>query len=85
MPRAEHKIPDSLAAEHIVAAAAELDKGVDHSFQESTKFDVLIENRRYPPKGGILAYAVEIGVARFLYPARRNRLCKGFFGARLEL
>ena len=76
MPRAEYKIPDSLTAEHIVAAAAELDMGVDHPFHESAKFDVLIDNRRYPPKA-IHGVASKLGANIDLVPAgfSGNSLC----------
>lgn len=68
MPRAEHKIPDSLTAEHIFAAAAKLDGNVNHPFHESTKFDVLIENRRHPPKA-ILGVASKIAANVDLSPS----------------
>jgi hypothetical protein len=68
MPRAEHKIPDSLNAEHIIEAAAMLDGNVDHPFHESTKFDVLIKNRRYAPKA-ILGVAAKIAADVDLAPA----------------
>lgn len=68
MTRAEHRIPDSITAEHITAAAMELDRNVDHPFHESTKFDVLIENRRYPPKA-ILGLAAKLAANVDLTPA----------------
>lgn len=76
MTRAENKIPDSLTAEDVIAAAAELDGNIDHPFHESTKFDVLIENRRYPPKA-ILGVASKLGANIDLVPAdfSGNSLC----------
>ena len=68
MARAEKKIPDSLTDEDVIAAAAELDGNIDNPFHESTKFDVLIENRRYPPKA-ILGVALKLGANTDLVPA----------------
>jgi 5-methylcytosine-specific restriction protein A len=68
MVRAEHKIPDSITGQHIVAAAEKLDGNIVHPFHESTKFDVLIGNRRYPPKA-ILGVASRIAAGVDLLPA----------------
>jgi len=39
-----------LDATHVLAAIALLDRGVASPFAESTKFDLIFEGRRYPPK-----------------------------------
>jgi 5-methylcytosine-specific restriction protein A len=68
MARAEYRIPDSIATEHVKAAAAALDSNVDHPFHESTKVDVLIDNQRYPPKA-ILGIASKLAANVDLTPA----------------
>lgn len=47
---ARTRIPDGITAEHIRAAAAELDAGIDHGYGPSTNWDVIIDGKRYPPK-----------------------------------
>ena len=50
MSRDESKIPNILDSQGILLAAEAYDAGVDHGFHDSTKFDVIINNKRYPPK-----------------------------------
>jgi hypothetical protein len=45
-----NKIPEGISQQHILAAIRDFDAGLPHSFGESTGYDVLYENRRYPPK-----------------------------------
>lgn len=47
------KLLDAIARQHIVAAMHDLDRGVSHTFGESTGYDVLFEGRRYAPKAVI--------------------------------
>ena len=54
--------------EHIISAARSLDGNVQHAFHESTKFDVVIESRRYSPKA-ILGLAAKIATNVDLHPA----------------
>lgn len=46
------KVPPtkSIRPEHVFAALTDLDRGVEHRFHESTKFDLVHHGRRYPPK-----------------------------------
>jgi 5-methylcytosine-specific restriction protein A len=43
-------IPDGIRPEHIIAAIHDIDAGVHHGFGESTVYDLLYEEHRYPPK-----------------------------------
>jgi len=43
-------IPEGLTPQHLLQAFADFDAGVPHAFADSTRFDVLHEGRRYPPK-----------------------------------
>ncbi|WP_312212534.1 HNH endonuclease [Pseudescherichia sp.] len=45
-----NKLPNSLLREAILAAAHAYDAGVDHAFADSRDYDVIINDRRYPPK-----------------------------------
>ena len=36
--------------EHVLKAIEDLDRGAEHAFHESTKYDLVHEGRRYPPK-----------------------------------
>lgn len=46
-------IPDRIDRNHIIAAIQDLQQGARHSFGESTGYDVLFQDRRYPPKAVI--------------------------------
>jgi len=54
------KLPDSLPRETIIAAAYAYDSGHPHAFANSRDYDVIINDRRYPPKAivGIAASAL---------------------------
>jgi hypothetical protein len=43
-------VPENLVREHVVAAISDLASGKEHSFGESTGYDLIFEGRRYPPK-----------------------------------
>ena len=44
-------IPTGITAEHVRLAVQDFDaKAVEHRFADSTRYDLLIEGRRYPPK-----------------------------------
>jgi 5-methylcytosine-specific restriction enzyme A len=58
----KNPIPDTISKQDIVNALADLRSGVQHSFGESTGYDVLHEGQRYPPKAVVgLAAARVIG------------------------
>ena len=44
------RIPDGITREHILKAVEDFDAGAKHSFADSTRYDVLHNGRRYPPK-----------------------------------
>ena len=46
-------IPPEILREHVLLALADLDGGVDHTFGEPTRYWLLHEGRRYPPKAAI--------------------------------
>lgn len=55
-----NKLPNCLAREAILAAAHAYDSGHPHTFADSRDYDVIINDRRYPPKAivGIAASAL---------------------------
>jgi len=62
------QIPDGLTRKHLVSAIRDLDRGVEHPFGESTGYDLLFEERRYPPKA-VLGLAVGKLTGRPLAPS----------------
>ena len=50
MPRS---IPSGLAIKHVLLALADLDAGVEHPFGAPTRYELVHEERRYPPKAVI--------------------------------
>lgn len=44
------KLPDGITREHLIAAIHDFDRGVEHDFHDSTKYDVVHDGCRYPPK-----------------------------------
>jgi 5-methylcytosine-specific restriction enzyme A len=48
--RGPDNLPDGIKREHLLAAMADFDRGVEHDFRDSTTYDVLHDARRYPPK-----------------------------------
>lgn len=55
-----NKLPHQLSRENIIAAAHAYDAGVNHAFANSRDYDVIINERRYPPKAivGLAASAL---------------------------
>ena len=51
-------IPQGITRQHILTAKKRLDEGELTKFSSSTKFDVVIDENRYPPKA-ILSIAAE--------------------------
>jgi 5-methylcytosine-specific restriction enzyme A len=54
-------IPSGISREHILRALRDLDLRKPHLFADSTKYDLLFQGRRYPPKAvlGLAAQSVE--------------------------
>lgn len=71
------KIPTGITRQLLVAAIADLDKGVPHAFGESTGYDVLYQGRRYPPKA-----VVGLAAARVLGSPLGPHDFKGGLGTR---
>jgi len=46
-------MPPGLTQEHVLKVLADLDAGIDHPFGLPTKFEVVHEGKRYPPKAVI--------------------------------
>jgi 5-methylcytosine-specific restriction enzyme A len=46
-------IPDDITRDDVLAAIRDLDAGVQHTFGPSTRYDVLFQGKRYPPKAVI--------------------------------
>lgn len=43
-------IPKGLTREHVLAAIADLDAGIEHPFGEPTGYELVHDDKRYPPK-----------------------------------
>ena len=52
-------IPDGINRDHVLEAIARFDAGSSHEFADSTAYDLLHEERRYPPKA-IVGIASEV-------------------------
>ena len=48
-------IPDGITRDHIIEAIRQYSGGVDHRFADSTGYDLLFEDNRYPPKAIVAA------------------------------
>jgi 5-methylcytosine-specific restriction protein A len=46
-------IPEGIRPDHVIAAIRDLDAGAQHRFGNSTRYDLLYQGRRYPPKAVI--------------------------------
>lgn len=61
-------IPTGITAEHVRKALDDFDsKAVEHRFADSTRYDLLVDGRRYPPKA-ILGLAARHVTGRALTP-----------------
>jgi MoxR-like ATPase len=58
-------IPDGITKEDVLKAIADFDAGVEHDFGDSTKYDLIHESKRYPPKA-ILGLAARRLLGRVL-------------------
>jgi hypothetical protein len=63
-PRA---IPRGITREHVLAAIAELDDGVEHDFHEPTKYYAAHDEMNYPPKA-VVGLAARHALGRTLSP-----------------
>ena len=60
-------IPKSITEKHIIEAARRLDDGLEEDARASRQYDVIIGDRRYPPKH-ILSIAAELATGKTLLP-----------------
>jgi len=44
------EVPDGITREDVLQAIRDYEVGVDHDFNESVKYDLIHESKRYPPK-----------------------------------
>jgi 5-methylcytosine-specific restriction protein A len=58
-------IPDGISRKDILAAIEELDRGAPHRFADSTGYDVLYNDKRYPPKAIVGLAAEKLTGSRF--------------------
>jgi 5-methylcytosine-specific restriction protein A len=49
-PRGSNRLPATIPAKALLDAIADIEKGVTHAFADSTKYDVLHDGKRFPPK-----------------------------------
>lgn len=61
-------IPDNLTREHVLAAVADYDAGAPHGFGPSLRYDLICDEKRYPPKA-ILGLAARHAVGVTLSPS----------------
>ena len=61
------KIPPGIEREHVLGAIGDFQQGVPHEFGESTKFDVVHEGMRFPPKA-IVGLAARRATGQILTP-----------------
>ncbi len=62
-------IPAGITRQDVVEAIADFDAGVDHPYGDSTRYDLIFEGRRYPPKA-IVGLAARRVLGRLLDPER---------------
>ena len=60
-------IPDDITREHVLQALADLDAGLDHAFSEPTKYELVHDGKRYPPKA-VIGIAAGHPTGRMLAP-----------------
>ncbi|MDR3456250.1 MAG: hypothetical protein P4N60_02300 [Verrucomicrobiae bacterium] len=60
-------IPSDINKKHVLEAIERFDSGVKHNFADSTRYDLVHEGKRYPPKA-ILGLAAELAGGRQLGP-----------------
>ena len=62
------KIPTAIEAKHVHQAIEAVDAGLAHDFGESRDYDLLHDNKRYPPKA-IIGIAAEYVTGQPLHPS----------------
>src|SRR5262245_54765282 len=63
----EHNVLDEITRQDLLGAIEDFDRGVDHPFGPSTRYDILHEGKRYPPKA-ITGLAARRPLGRVLRP-----------------
>ncbi|MFW7382177.1 MAG: DUF3883 domain-containing protein [Oligoflexus sp.] len=73
----DSEIPDNITYEHIIDAIRDFDEQkISHKFKESTGYDVLYNERRYPPKALVgLAARYVTGQVLFGFKGGRGTKC----------
>lgn len=61
------RIPPGITREHVLAAVADYNAGVQHAFGPSTKYDLVYEGQRLPPKA-IVGLAAKHATGHLLTP-----------------
>lgn len=57
-----HNIPEGISAENVISAISDYEAGNPHGFGESTGYDLIYDNKKYPPKAILgLAAAYVVG------------------------
>ena len=74
------KLPE-LQVEHIKAAIQSLDDGVQHGFGDSTKYDLVVDGKRYPPKA-VVGIASRASITGFF--ERTPFLLSDYLGCELQ-
>jgi hypothetical protein len=46
-------IPPGLTREHVLRGLADLDKGIEHPFGPPTGYELILQDKRYPPKAAV--------------------------------
>lgn len=62
-----HSIPTGLTRERILQAIADIDAGVEHSFDTPTGYELVHDGKQYPPKA-IIGLACRYSLVRILEP-----------------
>src|SRR5262245_15374393 len=52
-PSMPQSIPPGLTREQVLRAPSDLDKGIDHPFGPPTGYELLFQDKRYPPKAAV--------------------------------
>jgi hypothetical protein len=60
-------IPPGLKKEHVLQALKDLDAGIDHPFGLPTGYELVYDNKRYPPKA-VVGLACRYSIGRILMP-----------------
>jgi len=60
-------IPHGITREHVLTGIEDFESGVAHDFGPSTKYDLLVNEKRYPPKA-ILGLAARHTTGTLLQP-----------------